>query len=87
MILKLESILFVLFVLFIVWMAWVPMGYMLSNLKSGDFDFIRDASFYWGTIKARFSSSIGKIATSYIVLYVIFCIYKFFRGNFGDLTF
>jgi hypothetical protein len=75
---KVEMILFILFVFSIVWMAWVPMGYMFKNLKNSDFDFLRDISFYWDTIKERYSSPIGKIATFYFVFYTFFCASKFF---------
>jgi hypothetical protein len=80
---KIEPIFFVLFVFFIVWMAWVPMSYMFKNLMNSDFDFFKDVSFYWDTVKTRYKSPVGKFAISYIALYAIFCAFKFFflRGK------
>lgn len=75
---KIESILFVIFIISTVLMTWVPMGYLFRNIKGNDFDFFRDILFYWNTVKARYSSPIGKIATSYIILYALFCISKLF---------
>jgi len=75
---KLESVLFVIFIFLIVWMTWVPVDYMVKNVKKHDFDFYRDIAFYFQTVKARFGRPLGKIATSYIAFYTLFCAYKFF---------
>ena len=72
----LDSILFIIFVVFILWLTWIPLGYLFKNLRENDFDLYRDISFLSDTIKTRYRSIFGKIAISYICLYLVIVIYK-----------
>ena len=76
MIHDIDSILFGVFVVLIVWLTWFPLGYLFKNIKNLEFDFYRDLTFYVNTLKARFSTKIGKVAGFYVVFYVLFSIMK-----------
>jgi len=73
---SLDSILFIIFVAFILWLTWIPLDYLFKNLRKNDFDFYRDFSFLSDTIKTRYRSIFGKIAISYICLYVAIISFK-----------